>query len=154
RFGVREPDADLLAKREKAQARAEKKADEKPKKVNTAALAKKAQVQRDGLDLLEKLLVDLVSSSQWFEESRLERLGRQQKQLMDPYLRGAAYSVSQLLLLSHDPRAANNRYSRSADAPAAAISEQEKLAAGADLIGQLWATVQKGRNYLDGKIAG
>jgi SWIM zinc finger len=156
RFDVREPDADLLAKREKAQARAEKKADEKPKKVNTAALAKKAQVQREGLDLLEKLLVDLVSSGQWFEQSRLERLGRQRKQLMDAYLRGAAYGVNQLVLFANDPVATvhSSRWRQNDETRGAAISEEERLAVGADLIGQLWATVQKGRNYLDGKIAG
>src|SRR5207245_8615964 len=56
KFGSREPDEALLSKREKAVARAEKKADEatKPKKVNVAALNKKVQAQRDGLDLLEK----------------------------------------------------------------------------------------------------
>src|SRR5262245_23150771 len=70
KFKSREPDEALLAKREKAAARAEKAATAPPKKVNTAALNKKVKAQRDGLDLLEKVLVDLVSSGQWFEPSR------------------------------------------------------------------------------------
>src|SRR5262249_51220758 len=78
-FGKREPDADLLAKRDKQVKKAEKKADgtAKPRKVNVAALAKKTSTQREGLDLLEKLMIDLVSGGQWFEKSRLERLERQ-----------------------------------------------------------------------------
>src|SRR4051794_4438431 len=61
-FAQAEPPEDLLAKREKQTSRAEKKAAAgeapAPRKVNKAAQAKKAQAQRDGLDLLEKLLID------------------------------------------------------------------------------------------------
>src|SRR6516165_8749914 len=68
-FGKAEPPEELLAKREKQVARAEKKAATAeapaPRKVNKAAQAKKAQAQRDGLDLLEKLLIDLVAAGQW-----------------------------------------------------------------------------------------
>src|SRR5262249_14540608 len=34
------------------------------------------------------------------------------------------------------------------------LSDEERTAEGADLIAQLWATVQKGHSYLDGKLAG
>src|SRR5262249_25070459 len=90
-FGRREPTADLLAKREKKAARADKKTagPGKPRKVNLAALAKKVAAQREGLDLLEKLLLDLVAGGQWFESSRLERLERQARQMSDYYLPGA-----------------------------------------------------------------
>src|SRR5207249_1999767 len=85
KFAEREPPAELVAKREKQVARAEKKAagDTTPRKVNQAAVAKKAGAQREGLDLLEKLLLDLVAGGQWFEPSRLARLERQSKQLAD-----------------------------------------------------------------------
>ena len=163
KFGPREPDEALLAKRDKAAARAEKKGDEatQPKKVNTAAQAKKVKAQRDGLDLLEKLLVDLVASGQWFERSRLERLGRQQKQLTDAFLKGAAYSVNRLILLGDADYKLfdDDLYDWEDDGDETSskqkgIPEEERLAEAADLIGQLWATVQKGRNYLDDKIAG
>ena len=36
-----------------------------------------------------KLVLDLVAGGQWFEASRLERLGRQAKQMSDAYLPGA-----------------------------------------------------------------
>ena len=54
--------ADLVEKREKLATRAEKKKEEsaKPKMVNKSALAKKIQAQLDGLDLLEKLTLDVT----------------------------------------------------------------------------------------------
>src|SRR6516164_5139485 len=94
-FGKAEPPEELQAKREKQVSRAEKQAAATeapaPRKVNKAALAKKAQAQRDGLDLLEKLLTDLVAGGQWFEQSRLDRLDRQAKQMADAYLPGAMF---------------------------------------------------------------
>jgi hypothetical protein len=139
-FGAQEPSADLLAKREKKAARAEKKAEgpPAPRKVNKAALAKKTAAQRDGLDLLEKLVIDLVDAGEWFEPTRLEKLQRQAKQLNDAFLPGAVHVLNALILVGRD----------------ASLSDQERLARGAELITQLWATVQKGRNYLDEKLAG
>src|SRR5262249_43966871 len=54
--------ADLVEKREKLATRAEKKKEEsaKPKTVNKSALAKKIEAQLDGLDLLEKLTLDVT----------------------------------------------------------------------------------------------
>jgi hypothetical protein len=144
KFAMREPDADLLAKREKQVARAAKAETAPPKKVNVAALNKKAKAQRDGLDVLEKLLLDLVASGQWFERSRLDRLERQARQMQDAYLPGATYMLNRLRTIVDD--ADRNDDSGSIG--------DEQLQIGAELIGQLWATVQKGRNYLDDKIAG
>lgn len=160
KFAQREPDQELLAKREKAANRVAKQ-EAKPKKVNTTALAKKVRAQRDGLDLLEKLLIDLVASGQWFERSRLNRLNRQSKQLTDSFLRGAAYSINRLVLLADQDYLLHPRWydwedddDDDTEVKPTGIPEEEKLAIAADLIAQLWATVQKGRNYLDGKIAG
>lgn len=138
-FKQTEPPEELVAKRDKAVARAEKKAttEAAPKKVNKAALAKKAQAQRDGLDLLEKLLLDLVAGGQWSEPSRLDRLDRQSRQMADAYLPGALIVLRRLVLLGREKE----------------MGDEEKTARAADLIGHLWATVQKGRNYLDNKLA-
>jgi hypothetical protein len=145
-FKRREPPDDLLARREKQVVRAQKKAEAadkpetapKPRKVNQAALAKKITAQRQGLDLLEKLLIDLVAGGQWFEKSRLTRLERQSRQMSDSYLPGALIMLRRLMLLGDEDD----------------ISEEERLSRAGDLVAQLWATVQKGRNYLDGKLAG
>jgi uncharacterized Zn finger protein len=139
-FAQKEPPADLAAKRTKQAEKSEKKKQEgdKPAKVNQAALNKKLAAQREGLDLLEKLVLDLVTSGQWAAPAQVARLERQSKQLTDAYLPGARMMLNRLILLAQ------------ADEP----TEEEKQTLGADLIGQLWATVQKGRNYLDGKLAG
>ena len=140
-FGKAEPPEELQAKREKQVSRAEKKAAATeapaPRKVNKAALAKKAKAQRDGLDLLEKLLTDLVAGGQWFEQSRLDRLDRQAKQMADAYLPGAMFVLRRLVLLGRED----------------GLPDEERTARAADLIGHLWATVQKGRDYLDNKLA-
>jgi hypothetical protein len=139
RFAEEEPPPELLAKRTKQAQRAQKKAaaPAAPRQVNQVALAKKAAAQRDGLDLLEKLLLDLVAVGQWYESSRLDRLERQAKQMNDAYLPGARVMLRRLVLLGEAEMAADERAARAAE-----------------VIGQLWATVQKGRNYLDGKLAG
>ncbi len=143
KFARTEPSADLLAKREKQVQKAEKAAKKPdspaaPRKVNVAALAKKTAAQREGLDLLEKLVIDLVSGGQWFEKSRLGRLENQSKQMSDHYLPGAMIMLRRLVLLGRDDE----------------VTDEERIARGSELIGRLWATVQKGRNYLDNKLAG
>ncbi|MCC6419887.1 MAG: SWIM zinc finger family protein [Gemmataceae bacterium] len=145
KFSTREPAADLLGKREKQVARAEKAQAKDasggpaaPRKVNLAALAKKVKQQRDGLDLLEKVLTDLVSGGQWFEKSRLTRLENQSKQMSDHYLPGARVMLRRVVLLGREKD----------------INEEERIARGTELIGRLWAMVQKGRSYLDNKLSG
>jgi hypothetical protein len=139
-FAEREPPAELAAKRQKQAQRAPKaeSAEPAPRKVNQEALAKKVAAQREGLDLLESLIVDLVSGGPWSEPSRLERLERQSLQMSDAYLPGARVMLRRLVLLGGE----------------AGLDEAERNARATDLIGQLWATVQKGRNYLDGKLSG
>jgi hypothetical protein len=61
-FVTAELPPDLVEKREKLASRAEKKKEDadKPKTINKAALSKKVQAQLEGLDLLEKLTLDLT----------------------------------------------------------------------------------------------
>ena len=137
-FTQQEPPPELVAKRERQAQRAEKKADAKPapRKANKAAQTKKAAAQREGLDLLERLLFDLVGSGQWYTPDSLERLERQAKQMSDAYLPGAAITLRGLALVAGDP------------------DHGARDARAADLIARLYATVRRGRNYLDGKLAG
>lgn len=149
-FAEREPPEELTAKREKQAARAQKKAEgaAAPRKVNKAAQEKKTAAQREGLDLLEKLLVDLVGAGQWFEGSRLERLARQAAQMNDAYLPGARVMLNRLVHLGEVEGEDLDEDIK------AEMTKEEKLARASDLVGRLWATVQKGRNYLDNKLAG
>jgi len=146
KFATREPSEDLQAKREKKAAREKKKEEDAdataapaaPRKVNKAAQTKKVAAQRDGLDLLEKLVVDLAAGGQWYAGSRLDKLEEQALQLGDAYLPAAMYVVNQLVQVGRQDD----------------LSEEERTACASELIGRMWATVQKGRNYLDDKLAG
>ncbi|HEX8202825.1 MAG TPA: SWIM zinc finger family protein, partial [Isosphaeraceae bacterium] len=139
-FTPREPSPALLAKREKQAERVPKPeaAGPKPKKANLAAQAKKVAAQREGLDLLERLLLDLVAGGPWASPSGLARLERQANQMNDAYLPGARAMLRRLVLLDvgHE------------------LPDDVRNALASDLIGQIWATVQKGRASLDGKLAG
>jgi len=155
KFKEEEPAADLLAKRGKKVEREKKKADELaaipapgeagdpassgPQKKGTAPTAaqkKKIAAQREGLDLLEKLLLDVAGSGQWFEKTRLEKISRQAPQLGDAYLTSAMYLLNRLVLIGS----------------AEDISEEERMARGADLIAQAWSTAQRGKAYLDERL--
>lgn len=137
-FKEQEPPADLVAKRQRLAQRAEKKEDAQPapRKTNKAAQAKKVAAQREGLDLLERLLFDLVGGGQWYTNESLERLERQAKQMSDAFLPGAAVTLRALALVATD------------------FDHGARDARAADLIARLYATVRRGRNYLDGKLAG
>ena len=139
-FGTREPSEDLLIKREKKIAMDEKKksGSAAPRKVNKAAKEKKTAAQREGLELLEKLLVELVGVGQWFETSRVEKIEKQSKQLSDAFLPMPMFGLRKLMLL----------------AKAKDLNDEEKMASATDVLGQLWAMVQKGRAYLDQKLHG
>ena len=137
-FGQREPSDDLLQKREKKVAADERKkfGPAAPKRSGKTLAEKKAMAQREGLEVVERLLVDLVAGGQWFEETRLEKIERQAKHLADCHLPMAMYTTRRLLLLGKQK----------------GIGEEERLAVGADLIGLLYATLKASRAYLDNTL--
>src|SRR5438874_607494 len=94
------------------------------RRVSAAARAKKAAAQRAGLDLLERLLLDLVSAGQWFEPSRLARVDRQARQMSDAYLPGAMAMLRRLAALGRQRN----------------LADEERDVLASDLIGRLWAT--------------
>lgn len=98
-FKVGDGPAELLEKRSKNVERAEKKAEAatKPKEVNRGALEKKTRAQQDGLDLLEKIVVDLASAGLGtVDKKKAARLSEQAKQLNDAFLPGAAEALRRL----------------------------------------------------------
>jgi hypothetical protein len=137
-FGTREPADDLVAKREKKVAADERKkfGPGAPKREKKSAADKQIAAQRDGLEVLDRLLIDLVAAGHWFEEGRVEKLERQAKSLGDAHLPLATYTLRKLLLLAKQK----------------GIGEEERMFLGADLIGQLWQIVQRGKAYLDGRL--
>ena len=96
-FAEAEGPAELLEKRSKNVERAEKKAEAatKPKEVDKAALAKKTRVQRDALDLLERLVLDTASAGLGkLDRAKATRLAEQARQMNDAYLPGAGHRAA------------------------------------------------------------
>jgi hypothetical protein len=135
---------DLQAKREKVQARAEKKEAEKPRKVNTAALAKKIRAQLDGIDVLERLTQDLVRVGIGNMNAKLAaQMEEQAKQLGNAYLPGAQAALHQYtgLFAGDDGRFADSGGPR-----------ERVYSEALDQLGRLHALVKQGRAYLQRRL--
>jgi len=147
-FKTAEVPEDLAAKREKLATRAEAKKEEatKPKVVNKAALAKKVQAQLDGMDLLEKLTLDLTRIGIGNMNAKTAReIEEKAKQLGNAYLPGA--------------QAALHRYTKlfggedGAFDPKAPASRGEAMFSEAlDQLSRLHSIVKQGRAYLQRRL--
>lgn len=137
-FATREPSDDLLAKREKKVAAEERKkfGPGAPKREKKTAAEKQLQAQREGLETLDRLLVELVAAGHWFEEGHIEKLERLSKNLGDAHLPAATYTLRRFLLTGKQK----------------GIGDEDRQFLAADLIAQLWAIVQRGKVYVQGKL--
>lgn len=136
----------IADKRDKAAARVEKKKEEaeKPKVVNKTALAKKIKAQLDGIDLLEKLVRDLVRLGIGNTTAKTAReLEEQAKQLANAYLPGAQAALLQYTKLFADE---TGEFDRSSAARDAIFSE------ALDRLGRLHALIRQGRMYLSKRL--
>ena len=138
---------DLQAKREKVQARVEKKqADaDRPKQVNLGALAKKIKAQLDGVDILEHLTNDIVRLGIGNMNAKLAReMEDQAKQLGNAYLPGAQAALhSYTKLFAGDD-------GKFAEKPAA---QRERIYSEAlDQLSRLHTLVKQGRAYLQRQL--
>lgn len=146
-FTVAEVPQEIAEKREKAEVRAEKKKEREtaPRKVNKGALAKKIQAQLDGLDLLEKLLFDLVRLGMGNTTPKsAAKIQEQAKQLGDAYLPGA-----QAALLGYLGVFAEEDGQVEA---AAAASRDAVYADALDQLTRLFALLRQGREYLGRRL--
>ena len=139
-FTTAEVPQDIMEKREKAEKREEKKKaviEEKPKKVNKNALAKKLQTQKEGLELLEKIANNIVQSGLGTINSKtLKLLDDQAKQLGNYYIPGAQNALRELLALFK-----NNE-------------DSEKIYTEAiDCLTRLHSLCKKGSVYLDKRLS-
>jgi hypothetical protein len=138
---------DLQSKREKLQTRVEKKAaeEEKPKKVNLAALAKKVKAQLEGMDVLERLTSDLVRVGIGNMNAKLAReMEEQAKQLGNAYLPGAQAALHKYtqLFAGDDGKFAD-----------LTGTQRERIASEAlDQLGRLHSLVRQGRAYLQRRL--
>ena len=142
---------DLAGKREKLQKRVEKKSEaveilEKPRKVNKAALAKKLQAQLDGLDVLERLTLDLTRLGLGnLNVQSAHEIEVQAKQLGDAYLPGAQTALHSLTRLFQ------GRVRRSGAEQSSA--ERESVYSEAlDSLNRMHSLVRQGRAYLKQRL--
>jgi hypothetical protein len=136
---------ELASKREKAQQRVEKKKEEadKPKTVNKAALAKKIKAQQTGIDLLEKLTLDLVRLGIGNMNAKSAReIEEQAKQLGNSYLPGAQAALHNYTKLFYT----DTGDERSSSQREAVYSE------ALDQLGRLHTLVKQGRAYLSKRL--
>ena len=144
-FTVADVPADITEKREKAEARSEKKKVDasKPKKVNKAALKKKIAAQLQGLDLLEKLTHDLVRTGMGNTNAKTaSQVEEHAKQLGNAYLPGA-----QSALLRYTRLFINDE--GMFDAEMSAKQLESSYSQGLDQLANLNALIKKGREYLN-----
>ncbi len=131
----------LASKRDKAAARVEKKKEEadKPKVVNKAALAKKIKAQLEGIDLLEKLTLDLVRLGIGNMNAKsAKEIEEQAKQLGNAFLPGAQSALHRYTKLFYTD-----------DATERTSAQREAIYSEAlDQLGRLSAIVKQGRAYL------
>jgi hypothetical protein len=136
--------ADLAQKREKLASKAEKKKEDagKPRVVNKTALEKKIQAQLEGLDLLEKLTLDLtrIGIGNMNAKSAKE-IEEKARQLGNAYLPGA--------------QSALHRYTKlfSNDDGKSPVTVGEAIFSDAlDQLSRLHSIVKQGRAYLQRRL--
>ncbi|HZZ78959.1 MAG TPA: SWIM zinc finger family protein [Gemmataceae bacterium] len=139
---------DLASKREKLQARVEKKKDDAekpPKQVNKDALAKKIKAQLDGIDILERLTNDCVRLGIGNMNAKLAReMEGQAKQLGNAYLPGAqnALHAYTTLFSGNDGKYAEQT----------AAQRERVYSEALDQLSRLHALVKQGRAYLQRRL--
>src|SRR5215510_6017968 len=148
KFVEKEVPADITEKRAKIQQRVEKKKVEadKPHKVNTSALKKKIQTQLDGIDLLEKLVNDLVRSGLGTLNAKSARqMEEQARQLGNAYLPGAQNALHALTGLFY-------RSEISSEDELKASERERVYSAALDQLNRLHSLCKQGRKYLQTRL--
>jgi hypothetical protein len=147
-FTVADLPPDLAEKREKLATRVEKKKEEsaKPKTVNKSALAKKIQAQLDGLDLLEKLTLDVTRIGIGNMNAKTAReIEEKAKQLGNAYLPGAQAALHRYTkLFSGDDGVV--------DLKGSAARGEAVFSEALDQLSRLHSIVKQGRAYLQRRL--
>ena len=139
---------ELASKREKAQQRQEKKKEEadKPRVVNKSALAKKIKAQLEGIDLLEKLTLDIVRLGIGNVNAKSAReIEEQALQLGNAYLPGAQSALHNFTKLFYGE-------SGNFDADRPASKREAVFSEALDQLGRLQTLVKQGRAYLNKRL--
>lgn len=156
KFGVAEAPAELAEKRAKNLDRAEKRAEaaSKPKEINKAALEKKTRAQREALDLLETLVLDIASAGLGtVEAKKAAKLVEQARQLSDAYLNGAAEALRRLATLAAAEKLDDDdEVYYGLREPGDQLPDDLRHLLMSRHLTRLWAMVRKGQQVLDQKL--
>lgn len=142
---------DLAAKRDKLQARVEKKKEDaaKPKEVNKDALAKKIKAQLDGIDILERLTNDCVRLGIGNMNAKLAReMEEQAKQLGNAYLPGAQAALHRYTTLFSGSDGKFVQLTPSHFVEQTGARREQIYSEALDQLARLHALVKQGRAYL------
>jgi hypothetical protein len=140
--------ADIIEKRDKLASRAEAKKEiaAKPRTVNKEALAKKIKAQLEGMDLLEKLTLDLTRIGVGNMNAKTAKeIEEKAKQLGNTYLPGAQAALHRYTRLFNGNGAAFDA-SKMASRTEAIFSE------ALDQLSRLHSIVKQGRAYLQRRL--
>jgi len=155
-FKPGDPDPALLEKRAKIVERADKKAEAaaRPREANTAALEKKTKVQRDALDLLEKLVVDIASGGLGtLDTKKAARIAEQAKQMNDAYLPGAAEALLRVAGLCEQRKDEDDDDTFwGAREPGSDLPDELRHRLMLRQVVRLWAMIRRGQKVLDEKL--
>jgi uncharacterized Zn finger protein len=153
-FGVAAPPAELLEKRSKNQERAEKRTEAatKPKEVDKGASDKKTRIQKDGLALLEQLVLDAVKGGLGtFDAKRATKLIEQARQMNDAYLPGAAERLRRIAALASATKDDDDVYYQLKE-PGWDLADDLRHRLMARHVTRLWAMVRRGQKHLEDKL--
>jgi hypothetical protein len=144
-FKTADVPAELAEKREKAASRVEKKKEEaaKPKVVNLGALAKKIQAQLEGLDLLEKLTLDVTRIGIGNMNAKTAReIEEKAKHLGNAYLPGAQAALHRYTKLFNEEQ----------EGKGGALRGEAIFSEALDQLSRLHSIVKQGRAYLQRRL--
>lgn len=147
-FSEAEIPPDLAAKREKLQARVEKKVEksDKPRTVNKSALKKKITAQLQGLDVLESLISDIVMKGLGTLDAKSAMaIDQQAKQLGDAFLPGAQGVLNELTALF---RGLDGRFQTNLNSTQRDANYREAL----ERLTRAHALAKRGREYLQQRL--
>jgi hypothetical protein len=140
---------ELAEKREKLATRVEKKKEEvaKPKAVNKEALAKKIKSQLDGLELLEKLTLDVTRIGIGNMNAKTAReIEEKAKQLGNAYLPGAQSALHRYTKLF------SGEGGTAVDVKLAGAKGEAVFSEALDQLSRLHSIVKQGRAYLQRRL--
>lgn len=154
-FSVGEAPADLLDKRAKNVTRAEKRTEAaaKPSGASKAAAEKKTQAQREGLGLLEQLVLDAVKGGLGtFDKKKAQKLIEQARQMNDAFLPGAAERLRRIAALATPDREGDDETYYQMLEPGHDLPDDQRHRLMARHFTRLWAMVRRGMQVLDDKL--